>query len=109
MRKSTHQKKLFSLTDEDLDILNKLQEYYGVSSQTEVLRIALRVTKREIETPPETRDQLSERLLRMMSEETDQFIAECRRRVEEVHRESEELLKKSKEESEAWRRQIEKR
>lgn len=47
-RKST----MLRLTEQDLAIIQKLKQHYGVTSTNEVVRMALRAAERELAPPP---------------------------------------------------------
>ena len=49
MSKTTRKTKALRLTPEDLDIIAKLRRYYGIASDNEVIRMALRSAERELE------------------------------------------------------------
>ncbi len=43
---------LIRLTEQDIEIIQKLKEHYGVTSTNEVLRMALRSALRELPSTP---------------------------------------------------------
>ena len=51
MSKTTRKTKALRLTQEDLDIIASLRAYYGIASDNEVIRMALRAAQRELSTP----------------------------------------------------------
>ncbi len=52
--------KSLRLTQEDMEIIDELRRYYGVTSENEVIRMALRSAKRELDrsTPAPKKDSL---------------------------------------------------
>ena len=50
---STQRKvKTLRLTEQDIVIIEQLKQYYGVTSDNEVIRMALRAAQRELPTSP---------------------------------------------------------
>jgi hypothetical protein len=49
MSKTTRKTKALRLTPEDLHIIARLKQYYGIASDNEVIRMALRSAERELE------------------------------------------------------------
>lgn len=59
MGKTTRKTKALRLTEQDFDIIARLQQHYGIASQNEVIRMALRAALRELpSTPAPNKDSL---------------------------------------------------
>ncbi len=52
MGKTTRKTKALRLTEQDFDIIARLQQHYGIASQNEVIRMALRAALRELPSTP---------------------------------------------------------
>jgi hypothetical protein len=55
MSKTTRKTKALRLTEQDFAIIARLQQHYGIASQNEVIRMALRAAERELPTGKEGR------------------------------------------------------